>query len=76
MIESLSQSELSTLKIESLSQSELSTLMASEKRGLEISVRLKFVSTLSRHVKHGFGSRCTLLLEKQQWNISNKYLER
>ena len=30
--------------IESLSQSELSTLMASEKRGLEISVRLKFVS--------------------------------
>ena len=27
--------------IESLSQSELSTLMASEKRGLEISVRLK-----------------------------------
>ena len=29
---------------ESLSQSELSTLMASEKRGLEISVRLKFVS--------------------------------
>ena len=30
--------------IESLSQLELSTLMASEKRGLEISVRLKFVS--------------------------------
>ena len=30
--------------IESLNQSELSTLMAFEKRGLEISVRLKFVS--------------------------------
>ena len=34
----------SPFKIESLSQSELSTLMACEKRGLEISVRLKFVS--------------------------------
>ena len=56
--------------IELLSQSELSTLMASEKRRLEISVHFKFVSR-----QHGFGSRFTSLSEKQQWNISNKYLE-
>ena len=56
--------------IESLSQSELSTLMASEKRGLEISVRLKLCLDNMASVPF------TSLSEKQQWNISNKYLER
>ena len=37
--------------IESLSQSELSTLMASEKRGLEISVRLTFGKAAMEYIQ-------------------------
>ena len=57
--------------IESLSQSELNTLMASEKRGLQISVRLKFVSItwLQFPLYFTFGKTAKEYIQQISWAL-------
>ena len=61
--------------IESLSQSELSTLMASEKRGLEITVRLKFVSItwLRFPLYFTFGKTAMEYIQQISWALELQF---
>ena len=61
--------------IESLSQSELSTLMASENRGLEIGVRLKFVSKtwLRFSLYFTFGKTVIEYIQQISWALELQF---